>query len=65
MPNNPHGKENNITNETIRKSAKAMDMSYEDAAKNVRELLDVEIKEHQEGEIHGHGLDHNHDHDHS
>ena len=65
-PNDAHGKEENITNETIRRSSKeAMGMSFEDSVKNMRELADIEIREHESGEIHGHTIDHGHDHDHS
>lgn len=64
MPNNTMGKNANIINETIRKAAKAMGMSFEDSMKNIRDLIDVELKEHEHGQVHGHSLDHNHDHKH-
>lgn len=40
MPNNDMGKPENITNETFRKAADAMDMSVDDSRKNALELLD-------------------------
>lgn len=64
MPNNTMGKKENIINETIRKAAKAMGMSFEDSMKKIRDLIDIELKEHASGAVHGHGLDHNHDHAH-
>lgn len=65
MPNNVHGKAENIVNKTFRNAAKAMDMSYEDSLKNIRWLVDVELGEHAHGYLHDHGMDHDHDHDHS
>lgn len=67
MPNNDHGKEDNITNETFRRAAAAMDMDYADTLTNARELIAIELTEHDGGarEVHGHGLAHQHDHDHS
>jgi hypothetical protein len=65
QPNNAHGKEENITNDTIRKASKAMEMPFEDSIKNIQELADIEIKEHKNGPVHGHEIDHTHDHDHS
>ena len=64
-PNDAHGKKENITNNTIRNAAGAMEMSFEDSIKNIRELSEIEISEHAQGEIHGHSIDHGHDHDHS
>lgn len=65
MPNEKHGKLENIVNEDFHKAAEAMGMSYEDTLKNVRELIDIELQEHAHGEVHGHGLNHRHDHNHS
>lgn len=65
MPNNKHDKLANIVNDTFRKAAEAMEMSYEDTLKNVKELIDIELHEHAEGVVHDHGLDHDHEHDHS
>ncbi|EKE11084.1 MAG: hypothetical protein ACD_15C00138G0007 [uncultured bacterium] len=64
-PNDAHDKEENITNQTIRNAAEAMGMNFEDSIKNMSELAEIEISEHSEGVVHGHGLDHDHDHDHS
>lgn len=64
-PNDAHGKSENITNDTIRKAAGAMGMDFESSIKNIRDLSQIEIAEHAQGNIHGHGIDHNHDHDHS
>lgn len=64
-PNDAHGKSENITNETIRNSAKAMGIPFDNAIKNIWELSDIELHEHAYGDIHGHTIDHNHDHDHS
>jgi len=64
QPNNSHGKPENIVNETIRKASLAMEMSFEDSMKNIRELTDIELREHAEGKVHGHGIDHDHAHNH-
>lgn len=64
-PNDAHGKSENIINETIRKAAKAMDMSFEDSIKNLKELSQIEIDEHARGLVHRHSIDHDHEHDHS
>lgn len=56
-PNDDHGVRKNITNDTIREASEAMGMSFEDSINNIRELADIEIKEHAKGEIHGHGID--------
>lgn len=64
-PNDAHGKPENIVNETIKKAAEAMEMSFEDSIKNMRELSEIEILEHAMGPVHGHEIDHRHDHDHS
>ncbi len=65
QPNNAHDKPENITNDTIRDASEAMGMSFEESINNIRELTDIEIDEHKNGPVHGHGIDHHHAHDHS
>lgn len=64
-PNDAHGKKENVTNQTIRNAATAMEMSFEDSIKNIKELANIEIQEHSIGKVHDHTIDHDHDHDHS
>ncbi|MBI2023550.1 hypothetical protein HYT01_03250 [Candidatus Giovannonibacteria bacterium] len=65
MPNNLHGVRQNIINSTFRKAAKSMNMSFEDSLKNIRDLIEIELAEHEHGDVHGHSIDHDHEHDHS